>query len=81
MEAERIGLVEIYSEKAAEAATALAEAIAANELQSLHTLKRSIRLAARGALADAEQDRVFDDLLGSNALFDRLSAHRRRPRS
>jgi hypothetical protein len=27
-----------------------------------------------------EQDRVFDDLLGSEALFQRLSAHRNRPR-
>ena len=79
-EAERIGLVEIFSEDAPQAAEEIAASIAANELQSLHTLKRSIRLASRGILQDDEQDRVFDALLGSDALFDRLAAHRSRPR-
>jgi enoyl-CoA hydratase/carnithine racemase len=79
-EAERIGLVEIFSEDAPEAAAVLARSIGGNELQSLRTLKRSIRLASRNILQEDEQDRTFDDLLGSDALFDRLAAHRRRPR-
>lgn len=79
-EAERIGLVELFSQDAPEAAEALARSIAANELQSLRTLKRSIRLASRNILQDDEQDRTFDDLLGSDALSGRLAAHRNRPR-
>ncbi len=66
-EAERIGLVELFSEDAPEAAEALARSIAGNELQSLGTLKRSIRLAARNIRQDDEQDRTFDQLLGSDA--------------
>jgi enoyl-CoA hydratase/carnithine racemase len=79
-EAERIGLVEMCAEDASEAADELASSIAANAPESLRTLKRSVRLAARDVLHDREQDRVFDALLGSDALFERLSAHRRRPR-
>lgn len=79
-EAERIGLVELFSEDAPEAAEALARSIAGNELQSLRTLKRSLRLASRNVLQDDEQDRTFDDLLGSDALFERLAAHRKRKR-
>ena len=79
-EAARIGLVEIFAEEAPQAAEALAASIAANELQSLHTLKRSIRLASLGTLQVDEQDRTFDELLGSRALFDRLEAHRNRAR-
>jgi len=79
-EAEQIGLVELFSEDAPQAAEALARSIAGNELQSLKTLKRSIRLASRNILQDDEQDRAFDDLLGSDALFNRLAAHRKRPR-
>ena len=79
-EAERIGLVELFAEDAPEAAEALARSIAGNELQSLRTLKRSIRLASRSILRDDEQDRTFDDLLGSDALFNRLAVHRQRPR-
>ena len=79
-EAERIGLVELVAEDAPEAAAALARSIAGNELQSLRTLKRSIRLASRNILQDDEQDRIFDDLLGSDALFNRLAVHRQRPR-
>jgi enoyl-CoA hydratase/carnithine racemase len=79
-EAERIGLVELCAEDAVAEAERLAQAIAANALQSLHTLKRSVRLAALGTLQNDEQDQLFDDLLGSTTLFDRLSAHRRRVR-
>ena len=79
-EAERIGLVELFSNDASEAAETLARSIAENDPQSLRTLKRSIRLAARNVLQDGEQDRTFDKLLGSDALFDRLAAHRQRPR-
>ncbi|HEX8533086.1 MAG TPA: enoyl-CoA hydratase-related protein [Allosphingosinicella sp.] len=77
-EAERIGLVELHSTDAPAAARDLAQAIAANAPQSLRTLKRGIALAAAGAARDEEQDRVFDHLLGSDALFDRLAAHRSR---
>lgn len=79
-EAERIGLVELCADAVAQEAEALAQAIAANEIQSLKTLKRAIRKAGRNILQDDEQDRVFDDLLGSEPLFERLSAHRSRPR-
>jgi enoyl-CoA hydratase/carnithine racemase len=79
-EAERIGLVEILSQDGEGEARRLAEAIAGNELQSLATLKRAVGLAARDTLQDDEQDRIFDALLGSEALSGRLSAHRRRPR-
>ena len=79
-EAERIGLVELCAENAAQEAEGLAEAIAANQQQSLKILKRAIHLAGRGVLQDDEQDGVFDHLLGSDALFERLSAHRNRRR-
>lgn len=79
-EAARIGLVEIAADDAEAAAGALAEAIAANGADSLRVLKRGIRLAAAGVASDAEQDRSFDALLGSDVLAERLAAHRRRPR-
>ena len=80
-EAERIGLVErLFAGNAAEETEKFAAAIAANDPASLRTLKRGVRLAEQGAASDAEQDRVFDDLLGSDTLFDRLEAHRRRRR-
>ncbi len=79
-EAERIGLAEFFSDNAPQAAEALARSIAGNELQSLRTLKRSIRLASRNILQDDEQDQSFDDLLGSDALFNRLAVHRSRLR-
>jgi enoyl-CoA hydratase/carnithine racemase len=80
-EAERIGLVELYLESgAAEAATALAEAVAANDPESLQALKRAVVLAAAGTRGDEGQDRAFDDLLGSEALALRLQAYRERAR-
>jgi enoyl-CoA hydratase/carnithine racemase len=79
-EAERIGLVELFAEQAAEAAEALARSIAGNELQSLQALKRSVGLASHNIVHDDDQDRIFDELLGSEALFSRLEAHRQRPR-
>lgn len=80
-EAARIGLVELYHEDgAAEAAVAFASAIAANDPESLRALKRSIGLAAAGIRQDDEQDRLFDALLGSDALTERLRAYRERRR-
>jgi len=80
-EAARIGLVELYAEGgAAEAAAALAEAMAANDADSVRTLKRAVGLAAAGVRHDDMQDRAFDDLLGSEALAERLQAHRGRRR-
>ncbi len=77
-EAARIGLVEIAADDAEEAVRALGEAIAANDAESLNVLKRGIQLAAAGTREDEGQDRVFDVLLGSDALAGRLDAHRRR---
>lgn len=74
-EAERIGLVEIVGE-----ADEMAAAIAANDPESLASLKRAVRLAAHGVDRDDEQDRMFDALLGSDALAERLKAHRERRR-
>ena len=80
-EAERIGLVEKYLETGlAGEVERIAEAVAANDPQSLLTLKRSIRLAAAGVSQDEAQDRRFDDLLGSDAMLERLQRHRNRPR-
>lgn len=77
-EAERIGLVELRG--GPEVAEALARTIGANGRESLRTLKRGIGLAASGVATDETQDRVFDDLLGTDALFERL-APLRRPRT
>jgi enoyl-CoA hydratase/carnithine racemase len=80
-EAERIGLVERYFGSDLEAeALILANQMAANDPDSLRVLKRGIRLAATGVVHDAEQDRSFDALLGSEALTRRLEALRK-PRS
>lgn len=79
-EAARIGLVEIQADPASAPAVELAEAIAANDGESILTLKRAVRLAAEGITKDERQDRAFDDLLGSDALAQRLLAHRERRR-
>lgn len=76
--ARRIGLVELYSDNAPAAADALASAITANDPASIATLKQGVRLAAAGIAQDDEQDRVFEELLGSDALAERLQAHRKR---
>ena len=79
-EAHRIGLVELFEDDPAGAAEELVRSIAANDRDSLGTLKRAIRLAASGVAQDEEQDQRFDDLLGSDAMFERLAAHRERRR-
>jgi enoyl-CoA hydratase/carnithine racemase len=80
-EAERIGLVEHFlASGIEERVEAAARTIAANDAASLATLKRGIALAAAGTANDPEQDRTFDALLGSDALAQRLAAHRNRPR-
>ena len=80
-EAERIGLVERYFDSDLEGETlVLARQMAANDADSLRVLKRGIALAAAGVVSDAEQDRSFDALLGSDALAARLEALRSRPR-
>jgi enoyl-CoA hydratase/carnithine racemase len=80
-EAARIGLVGQFLADGLEAEVlAAAAAIAANDAASLATLKRSIALAAEGVAHDADQDRRFDDLLGSDALAARLDVHRNRRR-
>jgi enoyl-CoA hydratase/carnithine racemase len=80
-EAERIGLVEKYFESGlAQAVDSIAGAVAANDPESLRTLKQSIRLASAGVSRDEAQDFRFDDLLGSSAMLERLARHRDRPR-
>jgi enoyl-CoA hydratase/carnithine racemase len=79
-EAARIGLVEIHSERAAEAAAELATTILGNDPASVATLKRGVRLAASGTREDEIQDAEFDALLGSAAVAERLAAHRSRRR-
>lgn len=76
-EAERIGLVDRFFESDLEGeALILAGQMIANDPDSLRVLKRGIRLAAAGTMTDAEQDRSFDVLLGSDALTRRLNALR-----
>ena len=53
-------------------------AILANDRASLATLKRGIRLAARGVRSDSAQDRTFDRLLADPSLGARLEGRRRR---
>lgn len=80
-EAERIGLAERYVASGLEAEVdAAAAAVAANDLDSLATLKRGIALAASGVASDDDQDRRFESLLGSKALARRLASHRDRRR-
>lgn len=80
-EAERIGLVERYfTTGLAEAVEAFASAVAASGAATLDVLKRGVGLAAAGAAQNQEQDRAFDELLGSELLFERLEAHRSRRR-
>ncbi|HEV2078753.1 MAG TPA: enoyl-CoA hydratase/isomerase family protein [Allosphingosinicella sp.] len=75
-EAARIALAELFMESgAAEAAAALAEAIAANDPESLRTLKRGVGLGEAGIRQDEGQDLAFDDLLGSEALARGLEAY------
>jgi enoyl-CoA hydratase/carnithine racemase len=77
-EAARIGLVEIIGESAHAEAETLARALAAGSVPSQLTLKRGIALAARGVTRDDQQDKEFDDLLGSADFAERLAAARRR---
>jgi enoyl-CoA hydratase/carnithine racemase len=80
-EAARIGLADLVPEKDFEAELiATAESIAGNDAASLAMLKRGIALAASGVASDAQQDRAFEDLLGSEALATSLAAHRSRAR-
>ncbi|CAA9531765.1 MAG: Enoyl-CoA hydratase [uncultured Sphingosinicella sp.] len=80
-EAERIGLVERFLPASVdEEVESNARAIAANDPESLRTLKRGLALASSGVPSDAQQDRSFEALLGSDALIQRLAAYRSRPR-
>jgi enoyl-CoA hydratase/carnithine racemase len=74
-EAARIGLVELAAPLAER--EAVIAAILANGPESLATLKRAIRLAAKGVGSDAAQDHEFDALLGGAELARRLEARRR----
>lgn len=77
-EAARIGLAERFlPEGAAAEVLALASAIAANDGDSLRTLKQGLRLASTGHARADEQDRRFDELLLSERLASTLSARGR----
>src|SRR5690606_8347347 len=75
-EAARIGLVDLAA-SAAEREEAIA-AILANGAESLATLKRALRLAAKGVRSDPAQDHQFDALLGGAELARRLEAREKR---
>lgn len=78
-EAERIGLVEqCVPAGLGVVVEEFAEAIAGNDPGSLRALKASIGKAAMGIAHDEERDRVFEELLGSEALAVRLAAFRDR---
>lgn len=72
--AERIGLVEQVMEP--DGLEAVLNALAAADPGSIAMLKRGLALAADGTASDAEQDRRFDALLGSDAFPDRLARRR-----
>lgn len=73
--AERIGLVEAVGD--ANALEVLAAELLAADGASIAMLKRGVALAAAGLRSDAEQDRWFDGLLGSEALTARLAERSR----
>jgi enoyl-CoA hydratase/carnithine racemase len=77
-EAVRIGLLDrAFDANVATGVDEFVKAVVANDPASLRTLKRGIRLAMAGVASDAEQDRAFDDLLGSETLSARLAARRK----
>lgn len=69
-EAVRIGLAEVHELDEA--------AILANDAASLAALKRALALAAGGVRSDADGDRRFDALLGSDEMARRVEALRRK---
>jgi enoyl-CoA hydratase/carnithine racemase len=72
--AERIGLVEGVMER--EGCESLIRAVLACDPGSISLLKRGIALARRGVATDPEQDRRFDEMLGSPIMAERLSRRR-----
>ena len=72
-EASVIGLVEIASDCPAQAAESLARSIAAFDSESLAALRRGVRRAGEGQRSDAKQDAVFDALMTSDALAERVA--------
>jgi enoyl-CoA hydratase/carnithine racemase len=72
-EAGRIGLVEIVAEDVDTAAAGLIDALLANSPASLVALKRGIGLAAKGVASEPEQERLFEDLFGSDGVAGRLA--------
>ena len=73
-EAKRIGLVDGDASELDDVVAAML----ANHRASLATLKRGIRLAARGVSSDEDQECTFDRLLADPALAARLEGRRRR---
>lgn len=72
--AERIGLVEQVTDR--DGCESLVSSLLSADPGSIAMLKRGLALARRGIASDEEQDRRFDDLLGSPALAQRLSQRR-----
>ncbi|MBV8686363.1 MAG: enoyl-CoA hydratase/isomerase family protein [Alphaproteobacteria bacterium] len=64
-EAHRIGLAELCMEDMEAELARLCAAILAGHRESHASLKRAVALAARGVVADPEQDRAFDALIVS----------------
>lgn len=75
-EAARIGLVELCADPLDDAVEALAAQIAAGSGASHRALKMGIALARGGRGSDGEQDRIFDALLGSPELAEKLRRRR-----
>lgn len=73
-EARHIGLIEAHMPGHKE----FLEAIVANDPESLSALKQAIARAAQGVRSDSEMDSRFDDLIGGEAMAQRLEALRRK---
>ena len=72
-EASVIGLVEIASDCPADAAATLARQIASFDPGSVAALRAGVGLAAEGRREDQGQDAIFDALLASDALAERIA--------
>ncbi|WP_293855983.1 enoyl-CoA hydratase/isomerase family protein [Sphingomonas sp. SCN 67-18] len=79
-EAARIGLAEVVADEVAQAADALAAAMAGNSPASLALLKQGLALAAGGIASDAGHDAAFDAAFGAADFAEGIAAFRARRR-
>lgn len=76
-EALRIGLVDLLVDvRPMEAAEEVASSIAANDPDSLGSLKTALLLAGSGIMQSEEQDGAFDAMFQSEGFLQRLKGHR-----